>query len=90
MNKDRALPAEAGPGCSAEPEPISVVSADTASIPSADELPFVTHEGTIKLGDLEITVMRLSNGESVIEAESFQRLMAVMFDQEADFPDDAP
>lgn len=47
---------------------------------SDDDLPTVTHEGVVKLGDLEITVMRLSNGETVIEAESFHRLMNALFD----------
>ncbi len=44
-----------------------------------DDLPTVTHEGVVKLGDLEITVLRLSNGQSVIEAESFHRLMDALF-----------
>lgn len=39
MQRDKELGASlSGPGCSAEPEPISVVSAETASIPSAAEL----------------------------------------------------
>jgi hypothetical protein len=44
-----------------------------------DDLPFVTHEGIVKIGDLEFTVMTLSNGERVIEGESFKRLMAALF-----------
>jgi hypothetical protein len=44
-----------------------------------DDLPTVTHEGVIKIDDLEITVMRLSNGQSVIEEHSFHKLMDAIF-----------
>jgi hypothetical protein len=50
---------------------------------TADDVPTVTHEGVVKLGDLEITVMRLSNGENVIEAESFRQLMEALFGDDA-------
>jgi hypothetical protein len=33
----------------------------------------------IKIYDLEITVMRLSNGQSVIEEHSFHKLMDAIF-----------
>lgn len=49
---------------------------------SDNDLPTVTHEGVVKLGDLEIKVLRLSNGESVIEAESFHLLMNALFDED--------
>lgn len=48
---------------------------------SDDDLPTVMHEAIVKLGDLEITVTHLSNGERVIEAESFWLLMDALFSE---------
>lgn len=56
-----------------------VSTADAASIPNADDMPTVTHEGTVKIGDLEVRVLHLSNGERVIEEESFHALMDALF-----------
>jgi hypothetical protein len=32
----------------------------------SDDLPYVTHSGKLKLGDEEIDVFRLSNGQTII------------------------
>lgn len=48
-----------------------------------DELPTVVSEGKVQLGELEVTVLQLSNGERVIEAVSFQEIMRAIFGEEA-------
>ena len=46
---------------------------------AAQELPEVVSEGTVKLGDLEVRVLHLSNGERVIEEQSFHALLFAIF-----------
>lgn len=45
----------------------------------SDDLPEVVSEGTVKLGDLEIKVLHLSNGERVIDEQSFHALLYAVF-----------
>lgn len=44
-----------------------------------DELPTVVSEGVVKLGDIEVKVIHLSNGERVIEEESLHAIMNALF-----------
>lgn len=47
--------------------------------PSREELPTVVSEGVVRLGDLEIVVIHLSNGERVIEEGSLHALLTALF-----------
>ena len=42
--------------------------------PSNDGLPHVTHEGKLKLGDIEILVYVLSTGERIIPIDEMNRI----------------
>ena len=42
--------------------------------PVDGELPYATHEGRLKLGDVEITVYQLSDGQRIIPVEEIERL----------------
>jgi hypothetical protein len=43
-------------------------------------LPYVTHSGILKLGDIEITVHVLNTGQRIIEKEDFEALLSLMAD----------
>jgi hypothetical protein len=38
--------------------------------PANDDLPYVTHEGLLHIGTIELTVYQLSNGRRVVPSES--------------------
>lgn len=40
------------------------------------DLPKATHEGVMKIGDLEVRIYRLDDGRNVIHADDFHRLLA--------------
>lgn len=44
----------------------------------SDDIPFVTHEGTLNFCGHELEVVQLSNGQRVLPAESFERFMEAL------------
>ena len=53
-----------------------VASGDKAPIDS--DLPFVTHSGVLQIGDHSLKCFRLSNGQTVFDAEDFERFFEGM------------
>lgn len=45
-------------------------------------LPTVVSEGKIKLGDIEVTVFHLSNGERVIDGDSVREILRTLFGED--------
>jgi hypothetical protein len=52
--------------------PVDRVPRETDLVP--DNIPFVTHEGILKIGDVELKVYQLNTGQRVINSESFAAL----------------
>ena len=48
---------------------------------SMEDLPKATHEGIIKLGNIEIRVYRLDTGEAIIHAEDLPKIFEADFTQ---------
>lgn len=47
-------------------------SVDRRPQKNEEDLPYVTHEGVMCIGDIEFKVYRLSSGEAVIDADDMQ------------------
>jgi hypothetical protein len=48
------------------------------------DLPYPTHSGILKLGDLELKCHRLNDGQCIIEQESIEKLIRAVW------PEDVP
>lgn len=46
-----------------------------APAPDDPSLPYVTHEGTLRIGDAELKAYRLSNGQRIFSEESVERFI---------------
>lgn len=46
------------------------------------DLPYVTHEGTLKLGDIELQVVVLNTGQRIIPTEELEKFFGEGFLQE--------
>jgi hypothetical protein len=42
------------------------------------DLPYATHSGVLKIGDIELRCYRLSTGQAVFNAEDFEALFGVL------------
>jgi hypothetical protein len=49
-----------------------------STLDHGDDLPFVTHEGTLELQGITLRVLQLSNGQRVIDSEDLDRLFGMM------------
>lgn len=47
--------------------------------PNAEGLPYATHEGVMKIGEIELDVYVLNTGERIISTESLKRLLGEDF-----------
>ncbi len=47
---------------------------ETGNKPEGD-MPYATHEGLLKIGDLEFKCYRLSTGQSVIDSDDFNNFL---------------
>lgn len=50
---------------------------ETGNEPKAD-LPYATHEGALKIGEITLRCYRLSTGQVIFNAEDFEALFAVL------------
>lgn len=48
--------------------------------PSGD-LPYVTHEGMLKIGEIEVRVYQLNDGQRIIQKEDFERLFGATMEE---------
>ena len=42
----------------------------------SDEMPYATHQGTLKIGDIEIEVVQLNNGTRIIPEQSLVKFFS--------------
>jgi hypothetical protein len=49
--------------------------------PNEKGLPYVTHEGILKLGEISITVYQLSSGQRIIPEDELKRVFGQNFGQ---------
>ncbi len=52
-------------------------SDDNGNPEPVNDLPFVTHEGILKLGEIELKVVQLSDGRRVFPAAELEKLLLI-------------
>jgi len=52
------------------------VEVETANADSRDELPYVTHEGTLVIFNAPLKVFQLSDGQRVIDADDMEKFFS--------------